>query len=149
MKTTNHSNCRQAPGNSTVTRADCPDNLPQIVRLEQTESIVPKVSRTGSRAETAVYATLGIVGIVAIIVALVSASVPAGSKEAPLAALGKLPVVHYVLSGQLIADARTAAAMMRYFFDSDKPMGTNATEAGPTQKNLAMPTNNAAGAPKA
>ena len=92
---------------------------------------------------------VGIIGVVAIIVAVVSGSVPAGSKEAPLAALEKLPMVHYVHSGRLIADARTAIAMVHYFFESDKPSGTNTSEPGPMLKRLAMPTNNAAGGPKA
>ena len=103
----------------------------------------------GSRAETAVFAILGLVGLVAIVVALVAGSVPAGSKEQALAPLGKLPVVRYFRSGRWAADARTAAAMVRYVFESEKSMATNVIPSCPTQKNLAMPTNNASHPPKA
>src|SRR6266478_3248364 len=102
-----------------------------------------------SRAETAVFATLGLAGLVAIVVAVVAGSVPAGSKEEALAPLGKLPVVRYFRSGQWAADARTAAAMVRYVFESEKSMATNAIQPGPSQRSLAMPTNNASHAPKA
>jgi len=54
-------------------------------------------SRDGVLGGNSLFATLGIIGVVAIIVAVVSGSVPAGSKEAPLAALEKLPMVHYVI----------------------------------------------------
>jgi len=110
---------------------------------------LPRSSDAGSGAETALFSTLGIVGIVAIILAVVSGSVPAGSKESPFAVLEKLPGVHYIHSGQLIADVRTAAAAVRYFFESDKPPGTNAIATGPIQKRLAMPTNNTSVVPKA
>ena len=102
-----------------------------------------------SRAETAVFATLGLAGLVAIVVAVVAGSVPAGSKEEALAPLGRLPLVRYFRSGQWAADARTAAAMVRYVFESEKSMATHVIQSGPTQKNLAMPTNNASHPPKA
>ena len=106
----------------------------------------PAVSQ---RAESAVFATLGLLGTVAIAMAVVWGSVPAGSKEEPMAGLGNLPMVRYVRSGQLTADARTLAAMVHYIFESDKPVATSVFEPGRPQKNLAMPTNNAAGEPKA
>jgi len=62
---------------------------------------------------------------------------------------GKLPMVHYVHSGRLIADARTGCGDGPLFFASDKPPGTNVSEPGLTQRRLAMPTNNATGGPKA
>ena len=102
-----------------------------------------------SRAETALFATLGLVGLVGIVVAVVSGSVPAGSKEEPLAALERLPMVRYFRSGQWVADARTFAAMAHYIFEAEQPMVTNVIELAPTQKNLAMPTNSAAREPKA
>ena len=102
-----------------------------------------------SRAETAVFAILGLAGLVAIVVAVVAGSVPAGSKEEALAPLGRLPVVRYFRSGQWAADARTAAAMVRYVFEPEKSTATNVIQPGPTQKNLAMPTNNPSHAPKA
>ena len=120
-----------------------------ILNPSESTTPLPMGARTGSRAETALFGILGIVGVGAIIVALVSGSVPAGSKEGPLSALEKLPMVHYVHSGRLIADARTAVAAVHYFFQSDKPPMTNVSEAGPIQRRLAMPTNNAAGVPKA
>jgi len=101
------------------------------------------------RAESAVFATLGLLGMVAIAMAVVWGSVPAGSKDEPLAGLGNLPMVRYVRSGQLTADARTLAAMVHYILESEKPAVTNAFEPGPPQRNLAMPTNNATGEPKA
>jgi hypothetical protein len=111
------------------------------------QSLYPPAA--SSRAETAVFATLGLAALVAIVVAVVSGSVPAGSKEESLAPLAKLPMVRYFRSGQWIADARTTAAMVRYIFENEKPMVTNVIEPGPTQTNLAMPTNNAAREPKA
>jgi len=158
MKTTNHCERKaeyQQRNRSTGWRVSsawqrCADHRARH-RLQSggAPGALPRVSGTGSWAETALFASLGIIGVVAIIVAVVSGSVPAGSKEAPLAALEKLPMVHYVHSGRLIADARTAVAMVHYFFESDKPPGTNTSEPGPMLKRLAMPTNNAAGGPKA
>jgi hypothetical protein len=106
----------------------------------------PAVSQ---RAESAVFATLGLLGTVAIAMAVVWGSVPAGSKEESRSGLGNLPLVRYVRSGQLTADARTLAAMVHYIFESDKPVITNVFETGPQQRNLAMPTNNTCGEPKA
>ena len=94
--------------------------------------------------ETAVFATLGLVALAAVVVAVVWGSVAAGSKEEPPAALER-----YLHSGQLAADARTLAAMVRYVLESERPMVTNVGEPNPTQKNLAMPTNNATREPKA
>ena len=106
----------------------------------------PTVSQ---RAESAVFATLGLLGTAAVAIALIWGSVPAGSSEQPLAGLGSLPMVRYVRSGQLTADARTLAAMVHYIFESDKPIVTNVFEPGPPHRILAMPTNNATGKPKA
>ncbi len=106
-------------------------------------------SASSSLAETAVFATLGLVGFVAVVIAIVSSSVPAGSKEDPLADLGRSPMVRYVVSGQLAADVRTGGAMVHYFFDADGPVVTNVIECPPTQTNPAMPTNTATVGPKA
>ncbi|SRR5258707_1094021 len=95
-----------------------------------------------SRAETAVFATLGLTGLLAVVLAMGSGSVPAGSKE-------ELAIVKYFRSGRWIADARTAKAMVNYIFESEKPLVTNVIEPSPTKTNLAMPTNNAARDPKA
>ncbi len=101
------------------------------------------------RAETAVFATLGFLAVVSISIAVVWGSVPAGSKEDPMAGLRNLPMVKYVSSGQLAADARTLAAMVHYILESDKPAETNVVEPGPISGNLAMPTNTAPGEPRA
>src|SRR5262245_52113591 len=70
--------------------------------------------------ETAMCVALGLVGLLAILLAVASGSVP-GVKSEPstaaqkaLAAVQKAPVVRYVSSGQLIADARTAEALVLY-----------------------------------
>ena len=104
---------------------------------------------SSSRAETAVFATLGLVGFVAVVIAVVSSSVPAGSKEDPLADLGRSPMARYVVSGQLAADVHTGAAMVHYFFEADGPAVTNVIESRPAQTNVAMPTNTATVGPKA
>jgi len=117
---------------------------------EPTKSRPALYRPTGAhRAESAVFATLGLLGTAAIAMAVVWGSVPAGSSERPLAGLGNLPMVKYVRSGQLTADARTLAAVIHYIFESEKPVLTNVFEPGPSQRNLAMPTNNATGEPKA
>ena len=102
-----------------------------------------------SRAETTLFITLGLVSFAAVGIAVVSGSVPAGSKQDPLADLGKLPMIRYVRSGQLAADARTVAAMAHYFFEREGPLVTNVSGPWPTQKNVAMPTNTAPGRPRA
>jgi len=104
---------------------------------------------SSSLAETAVFATLGLVGFVAVVIAVVSGSVPAGPKDDPLADLGRSPMVRYVVSGQLAADVRTGGAMVHYFFEADGPVVTNVIECRPTQTNAAMPTNTATVGPKA
>ncbi len=104
---------------------------------------------SSSLAETAVFATLGLVGFVAVVIAVVSSSVPAGSKEDPLADLGRSPMARYVVSGQLAADVHTGAAMVHYFFEADGPAVTNVIESRPAQTNVAMPTNTATVGPKA
>lgn len=96
-----------------------------------------------SRSETAVFATLGLVGVLAVLMAVIWGSVPAGSNQDPLADFKKLPPVRYVWSGQLIADARTAAAMIHYYFQSDAPPSTNGV-VWPEQRVGVQPINTAA-----
>jgi hypothetical protein len=86
--------------------------------------------------ETGVFAMLGMVGFVAVVIAFVSAFVPASGKEAD-----GLPIVNYVRSGRLAADARTWTAMVRYLLEPEPGVLTNVIEPWPTQKNLATPTN--------
>jgi len=102
-----------------------------------------------SQAETALFATLGVAAMVAIAIALVWGSFGDGAQNARLVAARTSPVVKYVKSGQLVADARTAVAIVQYVLQPEGPAVTNATMPWLTQKNLAMPTNHTAGAPKA
>ena len=90
-----------------------------------------------SRAETAVLASLGVVALSTVVIALVSGSVPAKPGDDPLA--------RYIHSGQLGADVRTAKALGQYFFEAEPAIITNVTEAGHTQKNLVVLTNNVDG----
>ena len=103
----------------------------------------------GSRAETALFATLGVAALVAVAVAVAWGAVAGGAKEGNVAAVGRSPVVKYVKSGQLVADARTAVAMVHYVLQPEGPTVTNVNGPSLTQKNLAMPTNHSAGPPKA
>src|SRR5262245_29037195 len=79
----------------------------------------------GSRAETALFATLGVAAMVAIGVAVVWGSIAGGAQNARLAAAGGSSVVKYVKSGQLVADARTAAAIVHYVLQPEAPIVTN------------------------
>ena len=102
-----------------------------------------------SRAETALFATLGLAAFVAIIVAAQSALVPAAPMHEPLAALRKSPIIKYVRSGQLVADARTVAALVRYLMQPESPWATNVSGLVITQQDLVARTNNATAAPRA
>ena len=107
-------------------------------------------SSGASRAESAVFAMLGLVGFVSVAIALISSSIPAGSHEDPFGNLAKAPVIRYFRSGQLLADMRTAAAMVHYFFESEPAPLTNvAIQPPPPTQNLAMPTNRSIIEPKA
>jgi hypothetical protein len=108
-------------------------------------TFAPAVS---TRSETALFGTLGLMALAAIVIALVEGSTPSRPRTASLITLKKLPLVTYVSSGELIADARTAAAAVRYLLEPE-PIATNAAAPAPTQHNTAMPTNNAALNPKA
>ena len=109
-----------------------------------------KESLSGSaefwRGETAVFATLGLAALVAIVLAAVSGSVPT---RPDLAALAKPPMVRYLGSGQLVADARTLAPMAHYIMETEPTILTNASESRLTQRSVMLPTNNAPAAPKA
>src|SRR5229473_924507 len=90
-----------------------------------------------TRAETAVFATLGLLALVTIVIALVSGSVPTRPGEDPL--------IKYVRSGQLAADMRTATAIVHYWFEAEPAIVTNERA---TQKHLARQTNNVAVEPR-
>ena len=85
---------------------------------------------SSSRLETGIFATLGLVGLVAVVIAFASAFAPAdaGLRE-------------YVRSGRFAADARTWAAMVRYILEPEPGAVTNVIESAPPQKNLPSPTN--------
>ena len=97
--------------------------------------------------ETAVFVTLGLAALLAMIVAAQFASV--GQGRDPLAIRGRSPVASYIHSGQLVADARTMLAMVHYLMEPETPVVTNVGGPVLTQKDLAIPTNNAARARKA
>jgi hypothetical protein len=97
-------------------------------------------------AETAVFATLGIVALLAIVLALVSGSFPA--KNETLSAAERSSIVKYFGSGQLAADARTLASMAQYILEPESPLTSNPSLVLP-RKAAATTTNNASGTPKA
>ena len=84
------------------------------------------------------FATLGLLALATIIIAVVSGSVPARP--------GEDQFVKYFRSGQMAADMRTAKAAVHYLFETESAVVTN--ERAP-QKHLAMPTTNVAVEPKA
>lgn len=90
------------------------------------------------RAETAVFAALGVVGFVAVVIAVVSGSIPARLRDDRLADRVRFR------SEQLAADMRTAIGIVCYVLAADPPPWTNGVERGSTQKNLASPANAAA-----
>lgn len=94
-------------------------------------------------AETAVFVTLGLVAIAAIVLAVGSSSIPATTQLS--AAAQKSPVVKYLRSGQLVADARTLASIAHYIMEPEP--ATNGKASGPRQSILSF-TNNASGEPK-
>ena len=89
------------------------------------------------RAETIILASLGLVALSGVVIAIISGSGPSN--------LAADPLQGYVHSGHLGADLRTATALGRYFFEAEPTLLTNVSEAGPTQKSIVMPTNNVKG----
>src|SRR6266436_2757554 len=73
---------------------------------------------SSSRMETGVFATLGLAGFVAVVIAFASAFTAGESDEG-------LPMVNYVRSGRLAADARTWAAMVHYLLEPEPGVVTN------------------------
>jgi hypothetical protein len=99
---------------------------------------------SSARAETTAFLTLGLVGAASVVIALVSASLPAEIRKDPVT-----DVVHYVRSGQVMADVRTMAELVHYLFENDSLGPSNLIEAGPSATNLATPTNIPGVAPRA
>lgn len=99
-----------------------------------------------SRAETAVFASLAVAGLISVVLAAVSMTDFVRGKDQIVAALSnptprgidRLPVIHYVRSGQLVADLRTMVALARYVLtpepshtNCDYPVGQNPVRAIP------------------
>jgi len=98
---------------------------------------------SSARAETTAFVTLGLVGAAAVVIALVSASLPAEVRKDPVT-----DMVNYVRYGQVMADVRTATEIVRYLFESEAPGATNVTEQS-SATNRAIPTNIPIAAPRA
>src|SRR5437588_5369095 len=83
---------------------------------EQERKKQPLYGPTGtSRAETAVFTTLGVAALVAVVIAVASSLAPAESRKKPLAA-----VVTYVRSGRLDAELRAAGEVVHDCCWSDR-----------------------------
>ena len=99
-------------------------------------------------AEAAIFATLGLATMLAIVLAVVSGSLPAKSGP-PLSSAGeRSSIVKYLGSRQLAADARTLASMAHYLMEPEGPTGRNASASEPS-KGISFPTNTPGAAPKA
>jgi len=79
-----------------------------------------------------VLLSLGLLGFAAVVIAVVSGSMPAASKNDPPAS--------YVRSWRLTSGVRTAVEMVRYLLEPEPAGVTEVNEPGPTQTNLALPT---------
>jgi hypothetical protein len=105
---------------------------------------------SSSPAETAVFATLGLVGMIGVGIAVVSGSRPVGSREELLAAdLRGSQTVQYVSYIQFDGDQRASGVAIHKLLRLEAPIATNLIEPAATRKNLAMPTNSGPVAPKA
>jgi hypothetical protein len=102
-------------------------------------------NRQAVRAETAVFAVLGVAGLAAVVAAVLSGMVTTAPGEDSVA---QIPGVNYFGSDQIAADLRTANAVLRYFFESE-PATTNLNDLSLKQRGLALPTNTATGKPRA
>jgi hypothetical protein len=112
----------------------------------------PTVYQTtqSNRAETALFAGLGVAVVISVVLGLSSMIQFVEGKDDAVAlytgntssGLAGLPAVRYVRSGQWKADARTLAAVVRWVLQPDVE-GNNLTPL------LASPTNSTSHAPKA
>jgi len=95
----------------------------------------PRYVQGASSIETGIFATLGLVGFAAVVLAFVSAFAPGG----------------YIHSGELPANARTAAAMVRYLLEPEpEPVVVkNVIAVQRPQTNLGSPPNVSRIEPKA
>src|SRR5689334_1411746 len=87
---------------------------------------------TTSPAETAVFATLGVAGMVAVVIAAVSGSRPAKLTDQTLADLRASPVGWHVPYEQIVTDIRVVAATPHDLLRTERPMVTNLIESAST-----------------
>ena len=95
------------------------------------------------------FVGLGASGLIAIVLAVFSASIPASPEEDSLAGLRRIPLIKYVRSGQLAADWRTATGVVHYLFEAEPTNVSNAVPARSRQENLSITTNAIQAASKA
>jgi len=109
-------------------------------------------------AEAAMFGTLGLAAALAIVLAIISGSLPAKSGPQLLSAGQRSSIAKYLGSGQLVADARTLASIAHYIMEPESRSMTIIEPEGPTlsntcelcrRKGTSFPTNNPTGAPKA
>ena|SRR5437016_6035987 len=108
-----------------------------------------------SRAETAVFASLGLVGLFTVLLAAVSMSNFVQGKDKVVASLSgnapaasrNIPGVRYISSGQWLADTRTLIAMARWVLEPE--VATTNPAIAPGTVNAAISTNSTGSAPKA
>ena len=98
-------------------------------RPEQRSNFVYSPTACSSRMEAGVFATLGLMGFVAVFIAFASAFSPADEDLA-----------QYVRSGRFSADARTWLATVRYLLEPEPATVSNAIDNEPIQKSAAAPT---------
>jgi len=104
-------------------------NLANGSRRSEPPSNYVYSATSSSRMEAGVFATLGLVGFVAVLIAFGSAFSPADQDLA-----------QYVRSGRFTADARTWLATVRYLLEPEPAAISNLIDNDPIQKNAAAPT---------
>ena len=111
-----------------------------------------------SRAETAVFVSLGLVGLFTVLLATVSMSNFVQGKDKVVASLEgnspaasrSIPGVHYISSGQWLADTKTLIAMARWILEPDVVLTNPAIAPGRASNvNAAISTNSTGAPPKA
>ena len=111
-----------------------------------------------SRAETAVFVGLGLVGLFTVLLAAVSMSNFVQGKDKVVASLSgnspavsrSRPGVWYISSGQWLADTKTLIAMARWVLEPEIAMTNPAIAPGSiSNANAAISTNSAGATPKA
>ena len=111
-----------------------------------------------SRAETAVFVGLGLVGLFSVLLAAVSMSNFVQGKDKVVASLSgnspaayrSIPGVRYISSGQWLADTKTLIAMARWVLEPEIAMTNPAIAPGNASNvNAAISTNSTGTTPKA